>query len=164
MTSIKLLARLDGLKRVNSSRSPPPPLRAPSPSHHSNGIQTLVKHPSGTYRLVQAGKRPRPCAIQCIACITLDTFGFCLFLLQLVRPFASAAKQGAATRTTTLSNGFTIATEENPNAGAATVGVWIDAGSRLESAQTHGVANLLGRVAFNVRRIGQRGTGNTTRM
>lgn len=83
VTSIKLLARLDGLKRVNSSRSPPPPLRAPSPSHHSNGIQTLVKHPSGTYRLVQAGKRPRPCAIQCIACITLTLLVFVCFCYSL---------------------------------------------------------------------------------
>lgn len=154
MTSIKLLARLDGLKRVNSSRSPPPPLRAPSPSHHSNGIQTLVKHPSGTYRLVQAGKRPRPCAIQCIACITLDTFGFCLFLLQLVRPFASAAKQGAATRTTTLSNGFTVATEENPASQTATVGVWIDAGSRAEHKQNNGSAHFLEHMAFKVQHHG----------
>lgn len=64
---------------------------------------------------------------------------------------ATAAKQGAATRTTVLPNGLTIATENNPSAGAATVGVWIDAGSRLESVQTHGVANVLERAAIQVR-------------
>ncbi|KAI7858948.1 Metalloenzyme, LuxS/M16 peptidase-like protein [Circinella umbellata] len=62
---------------------------------------------------------------------------------QLARPLATVAKQGLATRTTVLPNGFTIATEENPSAGAATVGVWVEAGSRLETQQTHGVANLL---------------------
>ncbi|KAI9320487.1 Metalloenzyme, LuxS/M16 peptidase-like protein [Dichotomocladium elegans] len=68
---------------------------------------------------------------------------------QLARSMATAASKQAAvaTRTTVLPNGFTIATEENPSAGAATVGVWIDAGSRLESAQTHGVASLLERAA-----------------
>ncbi|KAI9497346.1 Metalloenzyme, LuxS/M16 peptidase-like protein [Zychaea mexicana] len=65
---------------------------------------------------------------------------------QLSRPLATAvAKQGFATRTTVLPNGFTIATEENPSAGAATVGVWVEAGSRLETPQTHGVANFLER-------------------
>ena len=63
--------------------------------------------------------------------------------MQLARPLATVAKQGFATRTTVLPNGFTIATEENPSAGAATVGVWVDAGSRLETQQTHGIANLL---------------------
>ncbi|KAI8066500.1 Metalloenzyme, LuxS/M16 peptidase-like protein [Gongronella butleri] len=58
---------------------------------------------------------------------------------QLVRSFASVATQ--TTRTTVLPNGITVATEENNNNGAATVGVWINAGSRSEAA--HGAANLL---------------------
>ncbi|KAI8149397.1 Metalloenzyme, LuxS/M16 peptidase-like protein [Fennellomyces sp. T-0311] len=67
---------------------------------------------------------------------------------QFVRPLATAAKQVAATRTTVLSNGLTIATEENSTAnGAATVGVWINAGSRADSVQNSGAANLIGRVA-----------------
>ncbi|ORY91353.1 putative MAS1-mitochondrial processing peptidase beta chain precursor [Syncephalastrum racemosum] len=65
---------------------------------------------------------------------------------QFVRPMATSANQ--STRTTVLPNGFTVATESNPSAGAATVGVWVDAGSRLETAQTHGVANFLERVAL----------------
>ncbi|ORX62884.1 LuxS/MPP-like metallohydrolase [Hesseltinella vesiculosa] len=56
---------------------------------------------------------------------------------QLVRSFASVATQ--STRTTVLPNGVTVATEEN--ATPATVGVWINAGSRNEAA--HGAANLL---------------------
>jgi hypothetical protein len=49
-----------------------------------------------------------------------------------------------------LPNGLTVATEENPSAGAATVGVWIDAGSRTESAKTNGAANLLEHIAIQV--------------
>ncbi|KAG0171128.1 hypothetical protein DFQ30_001494 [Apophysomyces sp. BC1015] len=64
---------------------------------------------------------------------------------QFARPLATAAKQAYSTRTTVLSNGLTVATEENPNAGAATVGVWIDAGSRSE--QVNGTANFLGHVS-----------------
>ncbi|KAG2205229.1 hypothetical protein INT47_009494 [Mucor saturninus] len=66
---------------------------------------------------------------------------------QFVRPMATAAKQATATRVTNLPNGLTVATDENPSAGAATVGVWIDAGSRAESAKTNGLANFLEHVA-----------------
>lgn len=62
---------------------------------------------------------------------------------------ATAAK-ASATRITNLSNGLTVATEENSSAGAATVGVWIDAGSRVESAKTNGAANLLEHIAIQV--------------
>ncbi|KAI9487647.1 MAG: Metalloenzyme, LuxS/M16 peptidase-like protein [Benjaminiella poitrasii] len=67
---------------------------------------------------------------------------------QFVRPLATAAKQASATRITNLPNGLTVATEENPSAGAATVGVWIDAGSRSESARTNGAANLFEHIAL----------------
>ncbi|KAL0082745.1 QCR1, core subunit of the ubiquinol-cytochrome c reductase complex [Phycomyces blakesleeanus] len=60
---------------------------------------------------------------------------------QFVRPLATAAKQAVATRTTVLPNGLTVATEENSQAGAATVGVWIDAGSRSENV--NGTASFL---------------------
>ncbi|KAI9498043.1 Metalloenzyme, LuxS/M16 peptidase-like protein [Zychaea mexicana] len=83
---------------------------------------------------------------------------------QFVRPLATAAKQVAATRTTVLSNGLTIATEENTTAnGAATVGVWIDAGSRAESASNSGAANLIGRIALkNGKQTGGELTARTT--
>ncbi|CAO3674198.1 unnamed protein product [Rhizopus stolonifer] len=65
---------------------------------------------------------------------------------QFARPLATSAKQAAATRITQLSNGLTVATDENASSGAATVGVWIEAGSRHES--TNGTANLLEHVVL----------------
>ncbi|KAI8983610.1 Metalloenzyme, LuxS/M16 peptidase-like protein [Pilobolus umbonatus] len=65
---------------------------------------------------------------------------------QFVRPLATAASQ--TSRITQLANGLTVATEENPSSGAATVGVWIDAGSRAESNKNHGVAAFLEHVAL----------------
>jgi processing peptidase subunit beta len=52
------------------------------------------------------------------------------------------------TRVTKLPNGFTVATESNPNNQTATVGVWIDAGSRFETEKTNGVAHFLEHMAF----------------
>ncbi|TPX51634.1 hypothetical protein SeMB42_g00115 [Synchytrium endobioticum] len=52
------------------------------------------------------------------------------------------------TKVTKLSNGFTIATESNPNYQTATVGVWIDAGSRSETEKTNGTAHFLEHMAF----------------
>jgi predicted Zn-dependent peptidase len=49
-----------------------------------------------------------------------------------------------------LSNGLTVATEENPTAQTATVGVWIDAGSRAETAANNGAAHFLEHMAFKV--------------
>jgi processing peptidase subunit beta len=68
---------------------------------------------------------------------------------QFVRPLATAAKQSAATRITHLPNGLTVATDENASSGAATVGVWIEAGSRHESV--NGTANLLEHVVLEVK-------------
>jgi processing peptidase subunit beta len=51
-----------------------------------------------------------------------------------------------------LPNGLTIATEENPTAQTATVGVWIDAGSRAENEKNNGAAHFLEHMAFKVRR------------
>ncbi|CEG66637.1 hypothetical protein RMATCC62417_03180 [Rhizopus microsporus] len=67
---------------------------------------------------------------------------------QFVRPLATAAKQAGATRITNLPNGLTVATDENASSGAATVGVWIEAGSRHESAKANGTANFLEHVAL----------------
>ena len=49
---------------------------------------------------------------------------------------------------TTLANGLRVATEAVPYAETATVGVWIDAGSRYEDAQTNGTAHFLEHMAF----------------
>ncbi|OCH83719.1 hypothetical protein OBBRIDRAFT_840259 [Obba rivulosa] len=52
------------------------------------------------------------------------------------------------TETTTLPNGLTVATESHPHAQTATVGVWIDAGSRAETDLTNGTAHFLEHMAF----------------
>ena len=52
------------------------------------------------------------------------------------------------TQTTTLSNGLTVATESHPHAQTATIGVWIDAGSRAETDKTNGTAHFLEHMAF----------------
>jgi processing peptidase subunit beta len=51
------------------------------------------------------------------------------------------------TRVTTLSNGVRVASEDN-GSPTATVGIWIDAGSRFESEKTNGVAHFLEHMAF----------------
>ena len=49
---------------------------------------------------------------------------------------------------TTLPSGLRVATEAVPFAETATVGVWIDAGSRYETAATNGTAHFLEHMAF----------------
>ncbi|KXS21093.1 hypothetical protein M427DRAFT_93841 [Gonapodya prolifera JEL478] len=66
----------------------------------------------------------------------VDTCG-CYQLLSLYR-----------NQVTRLANGFTVATEANPNFQTATVGVWIDAGSRFENAKNNGTAHFLEHMAF----------------
>lgn len=64
------------------------------------------------------------------------------------RGFASPVSLPSTTQSTTLSNGFTIATEHSPWAQTSTVGVWIDAGSRAETDKTNGTAHFLEHLAF----------------
>ncbi|PSR87715.1 Mitochondrial-processing peptidase subunit beta like [Actinidia chinensis var. chinensis] len=52
------------------------------------------------------------------------------------------------TRVTTLPSGLRIATESNLAAKTATVGVWIDAGSRFETDDTNGTAHFLEHMIF----------------
>jgi processing peptidase subunit beta len=65
-------------------------------------------------------------------------------------PFRSLATISSTpvTQITTLPNGMTVATESHPHATTATVGVWIDAGSRSETASTNGTAHFLEHMAF----------------
>ncbi|OCK84825.1 mitochondrial-processing peptidase-like protein subunit beta [Lepidopterella palustris CBS 459.81] len=66
----------------------------------------------------------------------------------LSRGLATPVSHGSKTESTTLSNGFTIATEHSPWAQTSTVGVWIDAGSRAETDKTNGTAHFLEHLAF----------------
>ncbi|CCF59612.1 hypothetical protein KAFR_0H02030 [Kazachstania africana CBS 2517] len=52
------------------------------------------------------------------------------------------------TRTSTLPNGLTIATEYIPNTSSATVGIFVDAGSRAENVKNNGTAHFLEHLAF----------------
>ncbi|TIB33360.1 hypothetical protein E3P77_01003 [Wallemia ichthyophaga] len=65
---------------------------------------------------------------------------------QQSRKYASSIPQ-PATQVTTLPNGLTIATEQN-DTKSATVGVWIDSGSRGESIKNNGTAHFLEHMAF----------------
>ncbi|KAI0315814.1 Metalloenzyme, LuxS/M16 peptidase-like protein [Amylostereum chailletii] len=65
-----------------------------------------------------------------------------------LRSLATAVPQSPFTEVTTLSNGLTVATEAHPHAQTATVGVWIDAGSRAETDATSGTAHFLEHMAF----------------
>ncbi|CAE6505632.1 unnamed protein product, partial [Rhizoctonia solani] len=68
----------------------------------------------------------------------------------LRRTLATVVQHNSAplTEISTLSNGLTIATESHPHAQTATVGVWIDAGSRAETDATNGTAHFLEHMAF----------------
>ena len=68
--------------------------------------------------------------------------------------FPSYVLQAPATEVSTLSNGLRVASEGG-HGETATVGVWIDAGSRYETAQNNGAAHFLEHMAF-------KGTKNRT--
>ncbi|KAG7561890.1 hypothetical protein FFLO_02707 [Filobasidium floriforme] len=79
------------------------------------------------------------------------------------QPFRSLATVSPAaskytdpvTHISTLSNGLTVATESHPHAQTATVGVWVDAGSRVDGQKASGSAHFLEHMAF-------KGTKNRT--
>lgn len=60
----------------------------------------------------------------------------------------TAILSAPVTRVTTLPNGLRVATETNHRAETATVGVWIDAGSRFETDETNGTAHFLEHMIF----------------
>ena len=60
---------------------------------------------------------------------------------------ASSLLHYPLTKVSTLSNGLRVASESGPGE-TATVGVWIDTGSRYEDERTNGVAHFLEHMAF----------------
>ncbi|KAJ3194533.1 55 kDa erythrocyte membrane protein, partial [Entophlyctis luteolus] len=66
----------------------------------------------------------------------------------VVYSYANSLGNTPATKVTKLPNGFTVATESNPNYQTATVGIWIDAGSRFENVKNNGTAHFLEHMAF----------------
>jgi processing peptidase subunit beta len=69
--------------------------------------------------------------------------------------FPMSVTNAAATEVTTLANGLRVASEGG-HGETATVGVWIDAGSRYETAKNNGAAHFLEHMAF-------KGTSKRTR-
>jgi processing peptidase subunit beta len=75
----------------------------------------------------------------------------------VTRPLATAASPRLTfdesllnipeTKVTSLKNGLRVATESSP-AETATVGIWLDAGSRFETAKNNGVAHFLEHMHF----------------
>lgn len=61
--------------------------------------------------------------------------------------YARALVNVPPTKVTTLDNGLRVATEDS-GAPTATVGLWIDAGSRYETDRNNGVAHFLEHMAF----------------
>ncbi|KAI8803572.1 Metalloenzyme, LuxS/M16 peptidase-like protein [Cladochytrium replicatum] len=68
--------------------------------------------------------------------------------LTVTHSYANSLPNVPETKITKLPNGFTIASEANPNYQTATVGIWIDAGSRFENAKNNGTAHFLEHMAF----------------
>ncbi|RKU48379.1 hypothetical protein DL546_009147 [Coniochaeta pulveracea] len=68
--------------------------------------------------------------------------------LPVKRGLATPVSPPVKTETTTLKNGLTVATQYSPYAQTSTVGMWIDAGSRAETAETNGTAHFLEHLAF----------------
>lgn len=69
----------------------------------------------------------------------------------------SRALRRPHTQVTTLPSGLRVATEATPFAETATIGVWIDAGSRYETAATNGTAHFLEHMAFKGTKARPRG-------
>ena len=63
------------------------------------------------------------------------------------RRFISSAN--SQTKYATLSNGVTVATENNPHAESATVGLWFGAGSRSEHPYSNGISALTANTLSN---------------
>eukprot|EP00898_Chlorokybus_atmophyticus_P001223 jgi/Chlat1/2100/Chrsp17S02695 len=81
--------------------------------------------------------------------LTLQEEGnpFLKYTSPVPQPFRFSAA-APATRVTVLPSGLRIATEAIPFSETATVGVWIDAGSRYETDKTNGTAHFLEHMAF----------------
>lgn len=57
---------------------------------------------------------------------------------------------------TTLPNGMRVATETIPFAETATVGVWVNSGSRFESDADNGTAHFLEHMMFKGTKVSRR--------
>lgn len=72
-----------------------------------------------------------------------------------IRTLATTSSTIPKTQISVLANGLTVASERIPNTSTATVGIFVDAGSRAENAKNNGTAHFLEHLAF-------KGTQNRT--
>lgn len=70
------------------------------------------------------------------------------FAAEAVQTFPDYVLKAPTTDVTTLDTGMRVASETVVGSETATVGVWIDAGSRYETAQNNGAAHFLEHMAF----------------
>ena len=70
------------------------------------------------------------------------------FAAEAVQTFPDYVLKAPTTDVTTLDSGLRVASETVVGSETATVGVWIDAGSRYETAQNNGAAHFLEHMAF----------------
>lgn len=84
------------------------------------------------------------------AVATTDDSAFLRFASPVPQPYNHTNLLGSIppTQVTRLDSGLRVGTEATPFAETATVGVWIDAGSRYETDATNGSAHFLEHMAF----------------
>lgn len=70
------------------------------------------------------------------------------FKVNNLRRFSTAVENSSRYKTTVLPNGLTVASEFMPGTKTATVGVWINAGSRADNPKSSGCAHFLEHLAF----------------
>lgn len=80
-----------------------------------------------------------------------------LMTMNMFRSMGTAAEITPRYKTSVLANGLTVASEFMPGTKTATVGVWINAGSRGDNPKSSGTAHFLEHLAF-------KGTGRRTQL
>lgn len=68
--------------------------------------------------------------------------------LRMAQSAAAATAPVSQYKTTVLPNGLTVASESMPGTKTATVGMWINAGSRADNPESSGTAHFLEHLAF----------------
>src|SRR4029079_11139718 len=73
---------------------------------------------------------------------------FVLSVSRAAREGAAASRTAMSVELTRLKSGLTVITDAMPQLETASLGVWVGAGSRDESADEHGISHFLEHMAF----------------
>jgi processing peptidase subunit beta len=114
---------------------------------------------AGSFCLRRSLRPPIVLVVPCFVCLFPSLINFSLIILRQLkvagcRSFSAVAAfpdyvlRAPTTDVTTLDSGLRVASETVQGSETATVGVWIDAGSRYETASNNGVAHFLEHLAF----------------